>query len=55
MQGLKKVKTSKAPEKTPFLKYDIINNGQQKFVKCHKCEPGHEKLTARAQSPSMVQ
>ena len=33
MQGLKEVQTSKVSEKTPFLKYDIINNGQQKFVK----------------------
>ena len=55
MQGLKEVQTSKVFEKRPFVKYDIIKNGQQKFVKLQKCEPGHEKLRARAQSTSMLQ
>ena len=54
MKGLKEVQTSKASGETPFLKYDI-NNGQEKFVKCQKCKPGHEKLRARAQSTSMLQ
>ena len=55
MQGLKEVQTSKASEKTPFLKYDIISNSQKKFVKRRKYEPGHEKLRPRAQSTSMLQ
>ena len=55
MQGLKEMQTSKASGKTPFLKYDSINNGQQKFVKSQKCEPGHEKLRARAQSTIILQ
>ena len=55
MQGVKVMKTSKASGKAPFLKYDIINIGQQKLVKRQKCEPGHEKLRARAQSTCMIQ
>ena len=55
MQGLKKVETSKVSEKRAFRKYDIINNGQYKFVKRRKCEPVHEKLGARTQSTSMLQ
>ena len=58
MQGLNEVQTSKASGKTPLLKYDIINNCQQKFVKRQKCEPGHAKpkvSRARAQSTSMLQ
>ena len=52
---LKEVQTSKASQKTPFLKYGIIDNAQQKFVKRQKCEPGHEKLRPRAQSTRMLQ
>ena len=33
MQGLKEVQKSKASGKGEFPKYDIINKGQQKFVK----------------------
>ena len=55
MQGLEEEQTSEASGKTPFLKYDIISNGQQKFVKRQKCEPGHENLRARSQSTSMLQ
>ena len=48
MQGLKEVQASQASGKTLFLKYDIINNGQEKFVERQKCEPDHEKSKARA-------
>ena len=48
MQVIKEMQTSKGSEKTAFLKYAIINSGQLKFVKRQKCEPGHEKLRARA-------
>ena len=50
MQGLKEMQTSKASEKTLFLKYDIISNGQYKFAKRRKCKPGHEKLRATARA-----
>ena len=45
----------KSVQKPPFLKYDLINNGQQNFVKNQRYEPGLEKLRARAQSTSMLQ
>ena len=45
----------KSVQKPPFLKYDLINNGQQNFVKSQKYEPGLEKLRARAQSTNILQ
>ena len=55
MHGMKEVQTSKASRKIPFLKLDIINNGQQKFVKHQQYEPSHEKVRARAQRTTMLQ
>ena len=49
------MQTSKASGETAFLKYDITNKDQKKFAKHQKCEPGHEKLRARAQSTNMLQ